>query len=190
MSFRITYRCYFLSSACRSNHYETLGVSPKATHAEIKSAYYKLSMRFHPDRQDGNREQFEKINNAYKVLGDHANRGLYDRGAFQDSPSPPVRNYYARSSPQMRRPDVPSGKTPIYDFDMWSRLHYGKTMERRSTAKAKYKERMDEGSFSKSQAKKENVTMSVFTAIMLTGLASYCYNKMFESLDKTPNGKE
>ncbi|KAF6216503.1 hypothetical protein GE061_000845 [Apolygus lucorum] len=147
-------------------------------------------MRFHPDRQDGNRDQFEKITNAYKVLGDHVSRGLYDRGAFQQSTTTNQRNYYAQSSPQMRRPDVPSGKTPIYDFDMWSRLHYGRTMERRTTAKAKYQEKMNKDSFAKSEAKKENVTFSVLALLLLTGVISYSYNSMFDNFDRTQSSKK
>lgn len=52
-----------------SSH-DILGVSPKASKEEIRKAYHKLSMIYHPDRPDGNNEQFIKIKEAYDDLMD------------------------------------------------------------------------------------------------------------------------
>lgn len=49
------------------NNYDILGVSPKATKQEIRKAYHKMSMIYHPD-VGGNSEQFIKIKNAYDEL--------------------------------------------------------------------------------------------------------------------------
>lgn len=64
-----------------SNHYDTLGVSRNATPEEIRKAYKKLCLEYHPDKNGGNdfyTEKFKEINNAYEVLGDAVKRGEYD----------------------------------------------------------------------------------------------------------------
>lgn len=72
----------FLSKSNKS-HYDSLRITPKATQAEVKSAYYKLSMQYHPDRNEGSvaaSEQFRDISTAYEVLGNVKLRKLYDKG--------------------------------------------------------------------------------------------------------------
>lgn len=59
--------------------YEILKISPNATYEEIKIAYRKMAMEYHPDvNQDANDEMMYKINEAYKVLKDTESRRLYD----------------------------------------------------------------------------------------------------------------
>lgn len=57
--------------------YQTLGIEKTATEAEIKKAYRKLAVKWHPDKNPGNEEQassmFKKIGEAYETLGD----GMY-----------------------------------------------------------------------------------------------------------------
>jgi len=63
------------------NYYEILGVNEKASQAEIKKAYRNLSMKFHPDKNNGNQDsvsKFQKINEAYETLGDEAKREEYN----------------------------------------------------------------------------------------------------------------
>ncbi|WP_009633478.1 J domain-containing protein [Synechocystis sp. PCC 7509] len=64
-----------------NNHYNTLQVLPDATSGEIKQAYRRLVKQFHPDRNraDGDSEQIIRINAAYEILKDTANRRSYDR---------------------------------------------------------------------------------------------------------------
>lgn len=50
------------------NSYEILGLSPTANKAEIKRAYKRLALLYHPDRQDGNVEKFMKVQIAYETL--------------------------------------------------------------------------------------------------------------------------
>jgi molecular chaperone DnaJ len=64
------------------DYYEVLEISRTASEQEIKSAYRKLALRHHPDRNPGNREAEEKFKEAaeaYAVLADPQKRSLYDR---------------------------------------------------------------------------------------------------------------
>ena len=67
--------------ADKKNYYEILGVDKKATPDEIKSAYRKLAMKYHPDRNQGNAEaaeKFKEINEANETLSDEQKRAAYD----------------------------------------------------------------------------------------------------------------
>ena len=64
------------------DYYQLLGVDKQADAQEIKSAYRKLALKYHPDRNPGDsaaEEQFKKINEAYAVLSDPEKRNRYDR---------------------------------------------------------------------------------------------------------------
>lgn len=65
------------------DYYEILGVQRNASDAEIKKAYRKLAMQYHPDRNPGKEkwanEKFKEINEAYGVLGDPQKRKQYDQ---------------------------------------------------------------------------------------------------------------
>ena len=65
-----------------ADFYNTLGVSRNASDADIKTAYRKLAMTYHPDRNNGSKEaeeKFKSITEAYDVLRDPDKRALYDR---------------------------------------------------------------------------------------------------------------
>lgn len=69
------------NSKIMTNLYEELGVSQEASESEIKSAYRKLSLKYHPDRNQGDpsaEEKYKGINGAYEVLSDPDERKKYD----------------------------------------------------------------------------------------------------------------
>ncbi len=70
------------ASVTRRDYYEVLGVSKEATDQQIKSAYRKLALQHHPDRNPGDNEaeeRFKEAAEAYAVLADAEKRQLYDR---------------------------------------------------------------------------------------------------------------
>ncbi|MDX9930206.1 MAG: DnaJ domain-containing protein, partial [Bacteroidales bacterium] len=66
----------------KRDYYEVLGVSKNATKDEIKKAYRKQALKYHPDKNPGNREAEEKFKEAaeaYEVLSNDEKRSKYDR---------------------------------------------------------------------------------------------------------------
>jgi molecular chaperone DnaJ len=71
-----------LTTQAKRDYYEVLGVTRSATEQEIKSAYRKLAMQHHPDRNPGNtdaEEKFKECTEAYSVLIDTEKRQRYDQ---------------------------------------------------------------------------------------------------------------
>jgi len=73
----------------KRDYYDVLGISRGANEDEIKKAYRRLAVQYHPDRNPGDRqaeEKFKEVNEAYQVLSDGEKRAQYDRfghAAFQ-----------------------------------------------------------------------------------------------------------
>jgi len=66
----------------KRDYYEVLGISRKATDGELKTAYRKLAMQYHPDRNPGDKiaeEKFKEAAEAYAILADASKRAAYDR---------------------------------------------------------------------------------------------------------------
>lgn len=70
----------------KRDYYEVLGVSKNATQDEIKRAYRKLALKFHPDRnkEAGAAEKFAECSEAYEVLSDKDKRAHYDQFGFSE----------------------------------------------------------------------------------------------------------
>ena len=68
----------------KRDYYEVLGVTKTSTEVEIKTAYRKLAMKYHPDRNQGEKakeaeEQFKECKEAYEMLSDSQKRAAYDQ---------------------------------------------------------------------------------------------------------------
>ena len=66
----------------KRDYYEVLGVGKSATEKEVKKAYKRLAMKYHPDRTQGDKakeEKFKEVKEAYEVLNDEQKRGMYDQ---------------------------------------------------------------------------------------------------------------
>lgn len=71
------------------DYYELLGVSKDASEADLKKAFRQLAMKYHPDRNSGNKaseEKFKEINEAYSCLSDPSKRANYDRYGSAEGP--------------------------------------------------------------------------------------------------------
>src|SRR5258708_28338188 len=70
----------------KRDFYEVLGVGRNATEAEIKKAYRQMALKYHPDKNPGNKEAEEKFKeaaSAYEVLSDKEKRQKYDQFGHQ-----------------------------------------------------------------------------------------------------------
>ena len=66
----------------KRDYYEVLGIQKGASEDEIKKAYRKMAMKYHPDKNPGDKEaeeKFKEANEAYAVLSDPDKKNKYDR---------------------------------------------------------------------------------------------------------------
>ncbi len=97
------------------DHYETLGVNRTASQEEIKKAYRKLSMKYHPDLNPNNQEaedKFKELSAAYSILSDENKRREYDnpdpfRGMFEGFPG------FGGFGGMRQRPQKPDLNSPV-----------------------------------------------------------------------------
>ena len=104
------------------DYYYILGVAPTASTDEIKQAYRKLSIKFHPDKNEGDKffeDRFKEINEAYELLSDSSRRERYDsqvnsRNGLASSTTSQGKQTYrsaAQSAPKSNPPTITAFRT-------------------------------------------------------------------------------
>lgn len=63
----------------KRDYYEVLGVAKDASADEIKKAFRRMAIQYHPDKEGGNEEKFKEVNEAYEILKDSSKRQRYDQ---------------------------------------------------------------------------------------------------------------
>lgn len=109
--------------------YSVLGVSRSATEDELKKAYRTLAMKYHPDRNPGDKaaeEKFKEVNNAYQVLGDADKRRRYDQLGHQ------MYTQGGSSGPSMDASDFFSQMFGGAGFDLGDLFGFGGSSRRRN----------------------------------------------------------
>lgn len=122
------------------SHYESLNIHKNATHKEIKDAYYRLSMIYHPDKNKGCEKaakMFRDITSAYEVLGNVRQRKLYDSGANINQMTPRHTTTQKPFETMNTKRDVCKSNfsNRDYNFDQWSRTHYTNVFQRQHSSK-------------------------------------------------------
>ncbi len=81
----------------KADFYSVLGVPRAATQDEIKKAYRKLALQYHPDKNPGNKaaeDKFKEVSEAYEVLHNPKSRQVYDNFGHAGGPQPTAQSYY------------------------------------------------------------------------------------------------
>ena len=128
--------------------YAIMGVSPHATQVQIKEAYYRLSMKYHPDRNKGSEDahqKFTELTEAYSVLGQYDLRRKYDKGMLHEYRRPPSHTHSEHTTHHSTMAHGNSrggtstvhGKKSRFDFDEFYRAHYGEALRREQEARRK-----------------------------------------------------
>ena len=109
------------------DYYNILRISPNASFSQIKTAYYRLSLIYHPDKNNGSaesRDKFAAVSEAYQVLADEKKRVTYDRTLARQSR---VHQNFTKDVAIRHRKRNLAYK---YDYDEWTRAHYGTVFNR------------------------------------------------------------
>lgn len=101
-----------------TDYYKILGIGKTATQEEIKKAYRKLSLKFHPDKNNGDaffENMFKQIQEAYETLGNSQSRNEYDRKSFNKTYSQSQNNNQSNFEPVIEY--FKTDKTLFYSGD-------------------------------------------------------------------------
>lgn len=179
-NFPLARRCYSTKQKSSKNHYDTLKITPHATQNEVKTAYYKLTLQYHPDKNQSEyaKQKFQDISDAYEVLGNHELRKNYDRRmTLHQQP----KSSTDEESTSQYRSTVYSGTSKIYNFDAWTRAHYGKQMyadRLRRNAYKNYVEMEKLKGYERNRSKNPDYVLGFFIVIVL--IIGYFYQEKYD----------
>lgn len=169
-------QCSCISRSSRPlGYYDALEITPTATQAQVKKQYYRLSKQYHPDtnKNENAAKKFRDISEAYEVLGNITKRRMYDKGVLNIgvAASPTEAEEYSKKFYESRskRRQAPSttGRTPIYDFDEWSKTHYENTFKKQEKGKEcidKLKKKLEKD---KEESKSESIMIVMIFFVFL-----------------------
>lgn len=133
--------------ATKRDYYEVLGVDRNATNEDIKKAYRKLAIKYHPDKNPGDKtaeEKFKEATEAYEVLGDDQRRNIYNQFGHEGVHAQAGGFRGFRSTADFE--DLFSGFSDIFNSDVFeSFFGFGDIFGRSRTATAR-RERVHRGS--------------------------------------------
>lgn len=119
------------------NYYKVLGVEKTATQDEIKKVYRNLAIKYHPDKNQGNKkaeETFKEVNEAYDVLGDVEKRKKYDQISdnWKQYANQNQQGYYSHSNKKHSQNQSSNNESRFSDF-FESIFGYNDSIRRSST---------------------------------------------------------
>ncbi|XP_037534133.1 dnaJ (Hsp40) homolog, subfamily C, member 30b [Nematolebias whitei] len=170
------------SKRSKTTYYDVLKVSPSATQSQIKTAYYKQSLIYHPDKNAGSQEatqRFSDISEAYTVLGNISKRKKYDQGipsqfdTGRQSTKETTSRFTGYQRQHKARHFYQTDGRPIYDFDAYYQAHYGEQLRRARAIRARKKqlEEMQEKNH------EEVMVATILLAVSMAGLIFFSYTK-------------
>lgn len=148
------------------NYYDILGIEPNATQTEIKKAYRKLSVKFHPDKNNGDTflaEMFKNINEAYEVLSNPTKRKDYDITLNKMSQSFIGHNQDNHYGDKYSNSTIEELKELVYTI--------GEYFEKEQIAKNKYRDYL----YAQNTPKPKYLTFSRFLWLILIMLGIYWF---------------
>ncbi|KAL4096459.1 hypothetical protein QTP88_021409 [Uroleucon formosanum] len=154
------------------SHYEALNISKSATHKEIKDAYYRLSMIYHPDKNKGSEEAakiFRDITSAYEILGNVRQRKLYDSGANLNQKSSQFTTKQQPFETMHTTNDVYKSniRSRDYNFEQWSKAHYTNIFRRHCETREAHTRNKINSEYVARQNSYSLLTITVLTSIFI-----------------------
>lgn len=168
------------ASSAKRTYYDVLEVSPSAKQNEIKAAYYRLSMRYHPDKNKGSSassERFQEITTAYDTLSNESLRAHYDDEIGSRRTTLHV-NRPTRRAPM-------GGRSQIYNFDEFYRQHYGDAVKSYQFRKKKYEDFLRDEEIQIRRTKDAGTATALLAVLVLAVVALHLWDK-FQDM---PSGK-
>lgn len=170
------------ASSAKRTYYDVLEVSPSAKQNEIKAAYYRLSMRYHPDKNKGSSERFQEITTAYDTLSNESLRAHYDDEIGSRRTALHV------SRPTRRAPM--GGRSQIYNFDEFYRQHYGDAVKSYQFRKKKYEDFLRDEEMQIRRTKDAGTATALLAFLVLALFALHMWDKFQDMPSGRPEREE